>query len=166
MKKQIFLKISMSFFYSITLTLIFYELLSKPVISTLLDVAVYETKIPASKLIILCLLFTFLFGFVLLFLQTGLYLMGLKIFNISQENRSHMFPSITISMSIVGIVFLVLSQFFNLASPWILYIIPGITLLLNSVIYYMSSKDKLGFFIVLVISIAMYIMNGVINWVR
>ena len=100
MKKQIFLKISMSFFYSITLTLIFYELLSKPVISTLLDVAVYETKIPASKLIILCLLFTFLFGFVLLFLQTGLYLMGLKIFNISQENRSHMFPSITISMSI------------------------------------------------------------------
>lgn len=89
--------------------------------------------------------------------------MGLKLFNTSKENKSKIFPSLTLSMSIVGAIFLFISMFFDITKPLVLLSIPAVTLLLNSVIYYILSKDRRGFSIVLIISIVMYAMNGLIN---
>ncbi|NLM67885.1 MAG: hypothetical protein GX180_12050 [Enterococcus sp.] len=163
MKDNIFLKIVMSVFYSIVLMLMLVELIKKPVFKPVFDIAVHETGIPANKLLIICGIAIFLFGFVLLFFQTGLYFMGLKIFNTSKENIVNIFPSLTLSMSIVGLIFLFISMFFDITNLLILLIIPAIILLLNSIIYYILSKDRKGFVIILVISLVMYAMNGLVN---
>ncbi|EFF26992.1 hypothetical protein OK7_06162 [Enterococcus faecium EnGen0024] len=163
MKDNVYLKAAMSVFYSLVLTLMLAELITKPVFQPLFDIAVHDTGIPANKLLIICLIAIFLFGFVLLFFQTGIYLMGLKLFNTSKENKSKIFPSLTLSMSIVGAIFLFISMFFDITNPLVLLSIPAVTLLLNSVIYYILSKDRRGFSIVLIISIVMYAMNGLIN---
>ena len=162
MKDNVFLKVAMSVFYSFVLTLILVELITKPIFEPLFDIAVHDTGIPANKLLIICWIAIFLFGFVLLFFQTGIYLMGLKLFNTSKENKSKIFPSLTLSMSIVGAIFLFISMFFDITNL-VLLSIPAVTLLLNSVIYYILSKDRRGFSIVLIISIVMYAMNGLIN---
>lgn len=163
MKDNIFFKMIMSVFYSIVLMLMLIELITKPVFKPVFDIAVHETGIPASKLLIICGIGIFLFGFVLLFFQTGIYFMGLKLFNTSKENLTKIFPSVTLSMSIVGVIFLVVSMFIDVTNSLVLLSTPAIVLLLNSIIYYILSKDRKGFLILLVISVVMYAMNGLVN---
>lgn len=163
MKDNLFLKVIMSVVYSIVLTLVLPELITKPVFKPLFDTAVHETGISANKLLIICWVAIFLFGFVLLFFQTGIYLMGLKLFNISKENRGKIFPSLTLSMSIFGAIFLFISMFFDITNSLFLLSVPAVVLLLNSIIYYLLSKDKKGFSIVLIISMIMYAINGLVN---
>ncbi|WP_218657999.1 hypothetical protein [Enterococcus thailandicus] len=163
MKDNIFFKVIMSVFYSFVLMLMLIELITKPIFKPVFDIAVHETGIPASKLLIICGIAIFLFGFVLLFFQTGIYFMGLKLFNTSKENLTKIFPSVTLSMSIVGVIFLFVSMFIDVTNSLVLLTTPAIVLLLNSIIYYILSKDRKGFLIILVISMVMYAMNGLVN---
>lgn len=89
--------------------------------------------------------------------------MGLKLFNTSKENLTKIFPSVTLSMSIVGVIFLFVSMFIDVTNSLVLLSTPAIVLLLNSIIYYILSKDRKGFLIILVISMVMYAMNGLVN---
>lgn len=163
MKDNIFLKAVMSVSYSVVLMLMLVEIITKPVFKPVFDTAVGETGIPTNKLLIICGIAIFLFGFVLLFFQTGIYSMGLKLFNTSKENGTKIFPSVTLSMNVVGVIFLFGSMFFDMTNSLVLLSLPAIILLLNSIIYYLLSKDRKGFFIILVISMVMYAMNGLIN---
>lgn len=66
-------------------------------------------------------------------------------------------------MSIVGVIFLFVSMFIDVTNSLVLLTTPAIVLLLNSIIYYILSKDRKGFLIILVISMVMYAMNGLVN---
>lgn len=51
MKDNVFLKVAMSVFYSLVLTLMLVELITKPIFEPLFDIAVHDTGIPANYLL-------------------------------------------------------------------------------------------------------------------
>jgi len=160
MKEKYGLKLAMSFFYSLTFMILFLNLVTKPVFEKVLNSAVDETGISREKFIVICAISTFLFAFVFLFIQTGFYSMLLKLFKASKENLEKIFPSVTTSASIVAALYLWASEIFEISNFVIFIVMPAATLLLNSVLYYLLSKDKKGFIIILLASIVLFTLNG------
>lgn len=85
MKDNIFFKVIMSVFYSIVLMLMLIELITKPIFKPVFDIAVHETGIPASKLLIICGIAIFLFGFVLLFFKLEFILWDLNFLTLQKR---------------------------------------------------------------------------------
>ncbi|MFV0560831.1 MAG: hypothetical protein ACK5NA_08955, partial [Enterococcus sp.] len=163
MNNNTIIKISMSISYAIALTIMFFEIISKPLFSPILDIVAHETSLSIQKILVISSISTFLFGLTLLYFQVSIYVMFLKLLNVSVEQQRKVFPSVVLSMCLVTGLFLLLSLFINITNSIILSFIPVAILLLNSLLLFALGKDKKAFLILFVISIIELLFNGLIK---
>jgi 4-amino-4-deoxy-L-arabinose transferase-like glycosyltransferase len=162
-KDNIIVKVGMSISYAAVVVLLLLIRISQPDFKPALRLMTQKTGLSEAELVVISIGIVFLLGLIFLYFQSGIYILFLKFFRISKNQRIKVFPAVVLSMCLVGSIFLVASLFVDVTHPAIVLLLPAAILLLNSFLFYMMGKDKKGFSIIFALSIAMYAVNGLLN---
>ncbi len=162
-KNDLLIKIGLSVSYASVLVLMLLEWFSQPKVEPVRQFVTHETGLSILELVVIGIVVVFLLGLILLYSQSGIYILFLRFFHVSKNQRTKVFPAVVLSMCLVGSIFLMGSMFVDITHPVILFTVPAAVLLLNSLLFYLLRKDKKGFSIIFALSIAMYAVNSLLN---
>jgi hypothetical protein len=159
--KNFFIKLIMALSYVGVQVGIFIVQINDQRFHLFLEEIAYKHKMNVDQIVMLTIVLSIVFNFIVLAVQTSIYQAILKLFGQSEKSIAKIFSSIVFSSLLTGLIFIVCTLLLKISLLWANFIFPLISMISLILLFYIQTKDKKASIIMSVISFVFFILNAI-----